>query len=544
MVGDNWNYDYFNGTNRLQRITGNGFAPAYYSYDANGTLVSDARRGITVDAIDGAGLVTKMHIAPSAGGGLPTDTIHYVYGSGGRTWKRVGGRMEHYLRGAGGEVLGIHRYADTLWTASIHGLGMLAEFELAAAIPDSSKEDTLEGGPGSGRYGKPADPTLPSKGVKESLVRDALIVAGTAVLDQATRPRRTEGRQVLQQQQQLRPWLAAAVALGETVSELVRDRKAKRLAKSKVPPAPPRDNARRSDGGKSAPIKFFVKDHLGSVCVSYLASLDSLTCAARCTLVGLLDYTPYGKVLRAWQNPQITGVGRDGKERVQTTQHERDWESGWDFRNARYYDADLGRFLSVDPLAGQFPGWSPYNYVLGNPVGLTDLTGMSPDGGEEDPWYIRNARAAQRATGGKLIKEGESRYSVDFLYKGVMYNVLFERDGKFDQNYFAPPPNISLETRIGQWLESIGGSRNEFGPPDDSPFTIAGKEGGAIIYQAYALSSLFEIASGREGPKPESGIGKAGVFLMPGGAFGKGARAAKGTSKGYWHGRRRSGGGI
>ena len=126
--------------------------------------------------------------------------------------------------------------------------------------------------------------------------------------------------------------------------------------------------------------------------MSYLASLDSLTCAARCTIVGLLDYSPYGKLLRTWQNPQIQGVGRDGKERVMTTLHERDWESGWDYRGARFYDADYGRFLSVDPLAGQFVGWSPYNYVLGNPVGLTDLTGMAPDGGGGEPTnaFLRN----------------------------------------------------------------------------------------------------------------------------------------------------------
>lgn len=29
--------------------------------------------------------------------------------------------------------------------------------------------------------------------------------------------------------------------------------------------------------------------------MSYLASLDSTTCMACCTLVGLLDYSPYGK---------------------------------------------------------------------------------------------------------------------------------------------------------------------------------------------------------------------------------------------------------
>jgi RHS repeat-associated protein len=166
----------------------------------------------------------------------------------------------------------------------------------------------------------------------------------------------------------------------------------------------------------------------------------------------LLDYSPNGKVLRAWQNPQVVGVGRDGKERVQTTLHERDCESGWDYRGARFYDADYGRFLSVDPLAGSFAGWSPYNYVLGNPVSLTDLTGMAPDGVEgEDPWWIRNARAAHRLTGGTLTRESATSYRLIFVYEGIKYQEVFEEGSKYDQDYFAPPPALGLDTRVWGW---------------------------------------------------------------------------------------------
>ena len=45
------------------------------------------------------------------------------------------------------------------------------------------------------------------------------------------------------------------------------------------------------------------------------------------------------------------------------------------YYGARYHDAALGRFTSVDPLASKYPGWSPYVYTLDNPLKYVD-----PDG--------------------------------------------------------------------------------------------------------------------------------------------------------------------
>jgi len=45
---------------------------------------------------------------------------------------------------------------------------------------------------------------------------------------------------------------------------------------------------------------------------------------------------------------------------------------------ARYYDAAIARWTSVDPLAEDYAAWSPYNYVLGNPISNIDADGQVP----------------------------------------------------------------------------------------------------------------------------------------------------------------------
>jgi len=105
---------------------------------------------------------------------------------------------------------------------------------------------------------------------------------------------------------------------------------------------------------------FYIKDHLGSVRVVLNSSNQ---------IVAANDYDCWGYPLenRSYQSDDID---------YKFTGKQRDAETGYDYFGARYYDARIANWGSVDPLFEKHIGWNPYNYVLRNPIALIDPDGM------------------------------------------------------------------------------------------------------------------------------------------------------------------------
>jgi len=112
------------------------------------------------------------------------------------------------------------------------------------------------------------------------------------------------------------------------------------------------------------PVKkvFYHNDHLGGV------NVISDVNGAR---VQLTEYDPWGKVSRSEGNV-------DPEHRF--TGQKLDPENGLYYYGARYYDPELARFISPDPIvpsAGDPQSHNRYSYVRNNPVKYIDPTGHS-----------------------------------------------------------------------------------------------------------------------------------------------------------------------
>jgi RHS repeat-associated protein len=104
-----------------------------------------------------------------------------------------------------------------------------------------------------------------------------------------------------------------------------------------------------------------LSNHLGSVSIRLDGSGST---------IDIEEYYPFGdSSVRTWSGKRYRYVGK-----------EKDQESGLYYYGARYYSAWTCRFISVDPLAGDYPQLTSYNYASNAPINSLDIDGMqNPD---------------------------------------------------------------------------------------------------------------------------------------------------------------------
>ena len=106
-------------------------------------------------------------------------------------------------------------------------------------------------------------------------------------------------------------------------------------------------------------------------------------------VVAKYDYTPFGKLLTRCLTPNVRSL----KNSFLFSSEYHDEETGLVYYNYRYYNPELGRWMSCDPI-GERGGLNLYGMVNNNPVGKWDYLGenffdVSEDelfyGSPEDP---------------------------------------------------------------------------------------------------------------------------------------------------------------
>jgi RHS repeat-associated protein len=118
---------------------------------------------------------------------------------------------------------------------------------------------------------------------------------------------------------------------------------------------------------------YYLKDHLGSIRVT----VDQVG-----SVKGYDDYDAWGKIMNG--RSFVQGLA---DTRYKFLGKEREIQTGFDVLGPRFYDSDIGRFHSTDPLYDLYPDQSPYSYSFDNPLTFLDPSGMGPDTvyHEDDP---------------------------------------------------------------------------------------------------------------------------------------------------------------
>jgi RHS repeat-associated protein len=215
---------------------------------------------------------------------------------------------------------------------------------------------------------------------------------------------------------------------------------------------------------KSASIfvmQYSLKDHLGNLRMSLKADVNNEP-----IILQYDSYYPFGLEMGglSYVSSNENKYKYNGKEKQDA------FNLGWYDYGARFYDPQIGRWLSLDPLAVEFPSWSPYNYCENNPILMIDPTGLYADsyfnlagdnlGVDKDgangvtrivsnqEWNsITSKNNSTSEEGTKLLRQTSSKNPILFDNENVAYNYL-------DKN--SKNANGSWDVENAAWLTTGG----------------------------------------------------------------------------------------
>lgn len=139
------------------------------------------------------------------------------------------------------------------------------------------------------------------------------------------------------------------------------------------------------------------KDHLGNIRLSYSDGNGNGSIQSGSTYTEIIkenNYYPFGLTHKGYNEGGNTAIGNTAALRWRYNNKELQDEDingktlDWYDFGARNYDATLGRWMNIDPLAEKMRRHSPYNYVFNNPIYWIDPDGM----GATDDYFNKQGK--------------------------------------------------------------------------------------------------------------------------------------------------------
>jgi len=175
--------------------------------------------------------------------------------------------------------------------------------------------------------------------------------------------------------------------------------------------------------------QYFLKDHLGNTRITLSETGKELQ---------ENHYYPFGMQMDglSYQN----GINQQNNYLYNGKELQNDFGLDWYDYGARFYDAQIGRWHVVDPLAENYSSKSPYHFSGNNPIYYVDYNGMNYDGYTIDDEGQIN----------RVDDTGGDKY--DVLYTENDYNAAkreTKENGNLKNEYGNPEPANSEKVSSG-----------------------------------------------------------------------------------------------
>ncbi|MCC5922082.1 MAG: RHS repeat-associated core domain-containing protein [Cyclobacteriaceae bacterium] len=95
----------------------------------------------------------------------------------------------------------------------------------------------------------------------------------------------------------------------------------------------------------------------------------------------------------------------------------------------RIYNPQISKFLSVDPLADQAPGWTPYRFGFNNPIRFLDPNGLFETESDTKQWAKDNKIRTGWFSRHKVEQESGGSWAVNNRKEGASYFRASSLDG-------------------------------------------------------------------------------------------------------------------